>query len=275
MRESSLVPTNLLTTRRVADLLPEQKLLLISLWSAPWISCAGAGEIQSTWASAISLTNGAFLTGLKTLENQGLIQIDEDSDELLVVDWFRFHKFSRPIQKRNLETAIKKIRSERIKKLIDNKINELKNNININININNYTTTSPPVAVTKKRRRRFCSEAMEILSSPAAKIPAENQKDAEAALAGLSDEQQVTIAKLLVQQIANIGNVPAWLITMAKRARDGDLLDSIAEPARPRAEHASHVAAVLPSPAKPQNHEAAKQGMANVRAALQRKEEAT
>lgn len=118
MRESSLVPTNLMEWPLVAGLLPEQKFIFERLWASGWIKSTGWGELQLlSLAASISLTSAATMTGIFNLRELGLVAFDEETNEIFIVDWFRFHKFKGlgvAIAKKELQ----KIRSNIIKNLI-------------------------------------------------------------------------------------------------------------------------------------------------------------
>lgn len=119
MRESSLVPTNLLNWPRVASRLPEEKLLLLALWSAPFLNCAGVGELPlRPFAASLGLSCEATETGLNNLAEAGLLVSDTETGEIFVADWFRFHKFKTPHQRQILEKVIHRVRSERLKTMI-------------------------------------------------------------------------------------------------------------------------------------------------------------
>lgn len=109
-RESSLVPTNLLDSPRVAPLLPDQKLILIALWAAPYINSAGAGVVpHRPFSSTLGLSQEATKTGLKNLRDAQLILLDENEEEIFILDWFRWHKFGSPAQKSMLKIDLDKI----------------------------------------------------------------------------------------------------------------------------------------------------------------------
>lgn len=76
MRESSLVPTNLLNWPRVAVRLPEEKLILIAIWAAPWLSCAGVGMLPlRPFAASLGLSAEATETGIGNLVSAGLLDL--------------------------------------------------------------------------------------------------------------------------------------------------------------------------------------------------------
>ena len=119
MRESSLVPTNLLTSPRLARRLPEEKLICYGVWAAPWMTCVGFGELPLyPFAASLGLSPEATETGIDNLVDAGLFVIDKITGELAVLDWFRFHKFKTPNSQRILRQTIEKIRSKKIKFII-------------------------------------------------------------------------------------------------------------------------------------------------------------
>jgi len=121
MRESSLVPTNLLSWPRVENRLTEEKFILQSLWSAGWIKSIGVGEVPlASFCAALGLPRDSTERGLLNLEDGGLIKWDRETNEICILDWFRFHKFKH----RGVDIArgeIKKIQSEVIKSLVTEK----------------------------------------------------------------------------------------------------------------------------------------------------------
>lgn len=121
MRESTIVPTNLLDWPRVADRLPEEKLVLVAVWlGRGWMRSCGCGELPlRPFSASLGLSPEAALTGVRNLAapNVGLLAIDESTMEVFVLDWFRFHRFRGvgiQIARRDIEKTI----SPSIKKLI-------------------------------------------------------------------------------------------------------------------------------------------------------------
>ena len=123
MRESSLVPTNLLNSPQVAPLLPELKLLILALWSSPYMSCAGCGLVPlRPFASTLGLSPEPTASGLELLEKAGLIASDEQTGEIFICAWFRFHKFASPKGYGILLNEVGKIESDTLRELVLSRI---------------------------------------------------------------------------------------------------------------------------------------------------------
>ncbi|MDP1871715.1 MAG: hypothetical protein Q8K61_08810 [Gallionella sp.] len=118
-REKSIVPTNLLDWPRVAPLLPEQKLILLWLWASPYMRTCGCGVVPSRPAAAtLQLGYEAVQTGLKNLRDAGLINYDDQTEEVFILDWFRFHTFKTDKSQAILFSEIEKTINPAIKNVI-------------------------------------------------------------------------------------------------------------------------------------------------------------
>lgn len=119
MRESTLVPTNLLNWPRIAPMLPELKLLTLALWSSPYMSMCGCGLVPlRPFASTLGLSTESTQSALDLLEQAGLIVSDRLTGEIFVRDWFRFHKFSTGKIYGGLLSSVEKIESQELKTLV-------------------------------------------------------------------------------------------------------------------------------------------------------------
>lgn len=119
MRESTILPTNLLDWPRCGALLPDQRLILIWLWGSPYMTAAGWGFVPlKPSAATLGLEPAALAGGLGTLEDAGLIIWDQATSEVAILDWYRFHKFRPGTPARAAAASIKKIQSERVKNMI-------------------------------------------------------------------------------------------------------------------------------------------------------------
>jgi hypothetical protein len=137
MAESRPVPCNLLSSPRVAGLLPDQKLIVAYLWFNRFTSAAGCYQIPIPMASVeLGLSETALSEALRDFEKRELILYDQKTSEIFIIDWFRFHKFASSAQNRQLDMATRRIESEILKNSVLHKINLLRANGNSNSNSN-------------------------------------------------------------------------------------------------------------------------------------------
>lgn len=122
MVESRLVPSNLMAWPRVRDLLPDQKLIVYHLWA----TCPSAGGCflvdLGAFEGQLSITVAALQGTLAEFQRRGLVLLDEETGEVSIVDWFRFHKFDTAPRRRLLEDAVSRIQSPKLRKLVLEKI---------------------------------------------------------------------------------------------------------------------------------------------------------
>ena len=122
MREKSFVPTNLFTSHKLADALPEVKLVAASIWISPHLSCVGVGEIPlAPLAATVGLAKEQTATALRLLEQAEAIAMDPETGEIFILDWFRFNTFKKGVAAEIARKQIEKIKSERIKALVAEK----------------------------------------------------------------------------------------------------------------------------------------------------------
>ncbi|MEW5972350.1 MAG: hypothetical protein AB1713_01165 [Pseudomonadota bacterium] len=119
MAESRLVPCNLMAWPKIRNLLPEQKLIVYHLWA----TCQSAVGCQlldfGAFQGALSLTQEALRDTIGELEKRGLVDVDEETGEVAIVDWARWHKFNTPSRRRLAEDAIKRIQSPRLRQIVE------------------------------------------------------------------------------------------------------------------------------------------------------------
>lgn len=119
MRDRTIAPTNLLDWPRCQGLLPDQRLILIWVWTCQYLTAAGWGFIPIRPAAAtLGLDAEALLGGLGTLDKAGLVAWDPTTGEVFVLDWYRFHTFRSGAPARAAAGSIKKVQSERLKTMI-------------------------------------------------------------------------------------------------------------------------------------------------------------
>ena len=157
MADSFLIPSNLFSGPRAADLLPELKHLLACFWANPFQTAAGAFCLhEGMMQEYSSIKAGAILNAIPDLERRELVLFDSSSKELFVCDWWRTHKCKNDRQRQIVATALAKIVSPTIRKAVlealknngytieFQKINDLQPNVNVNVNVNKTTTTTEP-----------------------------------------------------------------------------------------------------------------------------------
>lgn len=119
MRESSLVPTNLKNWPRVENLSFEEKMIFNSIWSDPCLNACGFGEFGvKTFAAGWSTNPDLVMNVIRKLVKIELLEFNQETRELFILDWFRFHNFGGKQQvflKSQRENP--KIRCEKIKNL--------------------------------------------------------------------------------------------------------------------------------------------------------------
>lgn len=140
MREKTILPTNIMDWPRVAPLLPEQKLIYLGCWlGGGWMRTCGCGMMPlRPFAASVGLSPEALATGIANLCDKGveLLAYDQETSEVFVMDWFRFHVFRGPVAINIAHRDIQKISSERLKKLIHEKSKGCLPNSNSNGNSN-------------------------------------------------------------------------------------------------------------------------------------------
>jgi len=84
-------------------------------------------------AAELGLKESAFANAIAEFVGRGLIDFDAMTSEVYVERWYSFHSFKKPIAIQCLIRDVEKIKSERLKIRVLNKINDLNLNNNNNI----------------------------------------------------------------------------------------------------------------------------------------------
>lgn len=126
MSESRLVPRNLMKWPSVRNMVPDQRLILYHLW----VTCESAAGVDMFDPGSISgclgLREGVIIDSWQHMQDRGLLIIDDITGELMLNNWFRFHRFEG-IRMKLLIQAVDRIESESFRKAVSIKINDLKN----------------------------------------------------------------------------------------------------------------------------------------------------
>lgn len=119
MAESRLVPCNLMAWPRIRDLLPDQKLMVYHLWA----TCQQVSGCQlldlAAFQGALSITIPAIQEALAEFQRRDILEMDEQTGEVFIKDWYRFHKFDSPARRRAAEDSIRRIQSTRLKSIVE------------------------------------------------------------------------------------------------------------------------------------------------------------
>jgi hypothetical protein len=119
--DKMIVPSNFMSWPRIADLLPDQKLIARELWCNVFCRPHGCYALSIPMFSAsLSLTAASVLEALRDFERRELIIFDEVTSEIYIMDWLRFHTFSGWAIG-NYWKGVSDIRSPRLKKIVTEK----------------------------------------------------------------------------------------------------------------------------------------------------------
>ncbi len=227
MRESSLVPTNLLNWPRVARRLPEEKLLILALWSAPWMSCAGYGELPlCPFAASIGISPESTETGISNLEQAGLVFFDAHTVELALDGWFRFHRFKTPQSKKILEREIEKIHSSIIKRIVSEKSSGCFSTTTPSAISNSITTTEIKPKKSAKPMRQQVEGEIELFFPSVISQSERESINAVLVGSGADPVQWQAILDELVGAMVHrqISNPVGYLRGVAERAANGTFI---------------------------------------------------
>lgn len=117
MSESRLVPSNLMAWPSVVDLSTEQKLAVYHLWATADAACGCWLLDIRGFSAGISISAEALSDCLLKLKNSGHIILDEETREIFIMQWFRWHKFGG-IRQRLLSDSVARIQSPKLMKTV-------------------------------------------------------------------------------------------------------------------------------------------------------------
>ena len=155
--DRTIIPTNLMSWPRVENLLPDQKLIIYALWANRFQNCCGCFQLPiAMFSVSVSIKERAVEDALQEFKRRELVDIDDKTGELYVLDWLRFHTFKTPRSLGIYWRQVDRVQSEKLRKVIHRKsamfnLNPDKtvtytpnnNSNNINNNINNIGGARP------------------------------------------------------------------------------------------------------------------------------------
>ena len=125
MAESRYVPNDLMSSEGVYNLLPSQKLIIYWMWSNIATTSTGCYVFSTARAEkSLRIEQNAVADALREFERRGLIASDEGSREIFVNGWFKVHRIETEKQKLCFVNDLKKIRSARLKGLVEKAAND-------------------------------------------------------------------------------------------------------------------------------------------------------
>lgn len=137
--DRTIVPTNFGSWPKIKGLIPDHKLILLFLWQNPSLSASGCYFLDlDVFAAFVGFDKRVMEQAIKDFEEKKLIKFDWETSEVLIFDWWRFHKCESPQQISVIQKSVDKIQSESLKnefferiKHFSNKINDLRSNYNL------------------------------------------------------------------------------------------------------------------------------------------------
>lgn len=142
-----IVPTNLLSWPKIKNLIPDHKLIILSLWQNPFVTACGAYQIDLDMYSAMLGFNKPNVEqAINDFVKMKLIEFDHETAELLIVDWWRFHQCKTGMQVNMIQKSVDKIQSKQIRKSFFVRIKPISNEI---INLRSNTNTNTNLTKTK------------------------------------------------------------------------------------------------------------------------------
>ncbi len=123
MADARHVPCNLLTWPKLANLLPDQKLIYAYLWFNRFARSSGCYPFPVALAATeLSFSPPSLLEALREFVRRELVQMDESTGEIFVLDWFRFNTFPPGPRQRVLAADLQRIESPVLRALVEKSI---------------------------------------------------------------------------------------------------------------------------------------------------------
>ncbi len=228
--DRTIVPNNLLSWPKVKNLIPDHKLIVLALWQNPFITPSGTYFIDLDMFSGMLGFNKLNVEqAIYDFEEKGILKFDIDTSEILICDWWRFHKCESPAQINMIQKAVDKIQSDMLKtefftriKHVSNKINDLRSN---------HNTTEPNLTELPQQQPTFEDVGVETTAPQFSSSGCRNFKYPKS----LPEELRSQIGEMLASNInaeeildelsagldaSIIKNPVAWVRTIKSRTLD-------------------------------------------------------
>lgn len=140
--DRTIVPTNFLSWPKIKNLIPDHKLIAMALWQNNFITPCGCYFLDIDMFSAMLGFNKLNVEqAISDFVEKQIIEFDENTSEVLVCDWWRFHKCESPGQINMIQKSVDKIQSDRLKNVFFERIKHVSNKIK---DLRSNTTTTKP-----------------------------------------------------------------------------------------------------------------------------------
>ncbi|MQY52534.1 hypothetical protein [Rhodocyclus gracilis] len=103
---------------RIRSLVPDYKLLIYHLWATAAEDCGAWLLPLDAVAAETNLSAIAVADAIKEFEKRELIAFDDETGEVFICDWYRWHKFDSAMRQSMLRRSIARIRSLRLTRLV-------------------------------------------------------------------------------------------------------------------------------------------------------------
>lgn len=120
--DRTIIPTNLMSWPRVENLLPDQKLIVYALWANRFQNCCGCFQLPlSMFSVSVSIKERAVEDALQEFKRRELVDMDDKTGEIYVLDWLRFHTFRTGKSLAIYWKQVDRVQSERLREVIHSK----------------------------------------------------------------------------------------------------------------------------------------------------------
>jgi hypothetical protein len=138
--DKTIVPTNFQSWPKIKVLIPDHKFIARELWCNQFVSACGVYSLDiDMFAVSLGFQTLNVEKAINDFVEKGLVDFDKETSEILICDWWRFHKCESPAQINIIQKSVDKIQSDRLKTAFFERIKHVSNKIK-DLRLNNNTT---------------------------------------------------------------------------------------------------------------------------------------
>lgn len=113
------VPVNILRWPRTRDLITQHKFIYMYLWPNPSQTACGCYLLPlDATAADMAMTSASLADALAEFARRQLVEIDQETGEIWLPDWFRWYQPRTPAARGAAEAAIRKIASQKLREKV-------------------------------------------------------------------------------------------------------------------------------------------------------------